>query len=162
MPVQVKEEKKLVLPVGKVELLKEFDQVKVKHHNPLDENNNQIRDAYRATHVALVKGKEVFVGISRVNPKDQFVKSFGREVAIGRAMQLWKEKAGVVPTRIGPTQAPRYPRAYVKTFETPEQLETILMTEIYDGLVEIKEVKPDVEPVAAGGCCGGSCQRTGC
>lgn len=153
--------KKLVLPVGSVPLLKEFDQVKIKHHNPLDENNNQIRDAYRATHVALVKGNEVFVGISRVNPKDQFVKAFGREVAIGRAMQLWKEKAGVAPSRKGSGRITRFNHSYVKTFETPEQLETILMTEIYDGLV-VKEVKQTEEAaptdLAGTGCCGrGNC-----
>ena len=157
MSTEVKEEKKLVLPVGKVFLLKEFDQVKIKHHNPLDENNNQIRDAYRATHVALIKGNEVFVGISRVNPKDQFVKAFGREVAIGRAMQLWKEKAGVAPVRKA-ARTPRYPHSYVKSFETPEQLETILMTDIYDpacDLVEIREVRLETEKMQE--CCGGAC-----
>jgi hypothetical protein len=154
---EVKKEKKLVLPVGNVPLLKEFDQVRIKHHNPLDENNNQIREAYRATHVALVKGNEVFIGISRVNPKDQFVKAFGREVAIGRAMQLWKEKAGVAPVR-KPSRASRYHNSYVKSFATQEQLETILLTEVYDGLVEVKEVSQDAPTDLSGSkCCGGGC-----
>lgn len=143
-----------------IEALKGFDSVKVKHHNPLDENNNSVPTAYRATHVGLVKGGKVYVGIAKTAPEDQFNKTLGREIALGRAMQTWKVDAGIVPARLKKTGTiSRGETSYVRTFATPEQLETILMTDIYDGLVEVKEVKPDVEPVEASGCCGGKvCQ----
>jgi hypothetical protein len=137
-----------------IKTLAGFDKVKIKHHNPLDENNNSIQDAYRATHVALVKEGKAYIGVARVAPGDQFNKTLGREIAIGRALQKWKVDAKISPVRSG--RLSRFDHSLVRPYTTEEELETVLMTEVFDGKVELKEVKPDAEPIAASGCCGGS------
>jgi len=143
-------------------ILEGFDKVKIKHHNPLDENNNSIRNAYRATHVALVKEGKAYIGVARVAPGDQFNKTLGREIAIGRALQKWKEDVKISPVRTGEgRRITRFDHALVRPYTTEEELETVLLTEVFDGKVELKEVKPDAEPLAAGGCCGGVCKTVG-
>jgi len=108
----------------KIDDLKQgFTWVKVKHYNTPE---------YKATHVALVKDGEVFVGIARANPNDQFSRAIGREVALGRAMHVWKVHVGIIQERARALALGRK-TAYVRKYETVEELEKILQEEVFSG-----------------------------
>ena len=53
---------------------------------------------HRGSRAALVKGSNVYIGIAQCVSFDQFNRRKGREIAKGRALQAWKEDAGVAPS----------------------------------------------------------------
>ena len=109
-------------------LKQEFDLVKIKHYNTPD---------YRATHVALVKGLNVYIGIARCVVEDPFNRRTGRLIALGRAYHEYEVAEHKIQTRGFKKWS------YVKFAENKDQLEEILCTEVYNGPVKDPIASPE-------------------
>lgn len=71
---------------NEVDQLQAFDKRVLKHHTTGE---------HRGTRAALVKGNDLYIGIAQCVSFDQFNRRKGRQIAQGRALQAWKEDAGV-------------------------------------------------------------------
>ena len=71
-----------------VDTLKEtFDQVYLKHH--IDHENTA--ELAGMTCAALVKGNTVFIGVSLCDSRDNFNRTRGRQIALGRALYEYRK-----------------------------------------------------------------------
>lgn len=117
------------------ELKQTFKQVKIKHFNS---------NTYRGTHVALVtKENRVYLSAAKCNPQDAFSRKTGRDIALGRALQRWKEDAGIVPER-------KNFSGKVVICSTDEEIDKVVEQNVF---AEPRQtLEPVYEPI---GCCGG-------
>src|ERR1019366_5926186 len=77
--------------------------------------------AWRGTRSGLVKGNNIFVGISQCVEYDQFNRPKGRKIAQGRSLQAWKEDAGISAVNAKRRHAGSY---YFKvTVESPAEID---------------------------------------
>lgn len=135
------------------ELKKTFKQVKVKHFNS---------ETYKGTHVALVtEENKVFVGIAKCNPRDQFNRRIGRDIAVGRAFKLWKFDAGVLPQ---PQHATTSNKIKVFAAKDEAEIESIIDKVVFtEPTPQLMPVEPQIVSCGGGSCCGGaSCGEASC
>lgn len=120
-----------------------FDRIQVKH----------LRSAtYQATHVGLVKGDKVFVGIAKCHKTDQFNKKMGIKIALGRAIHAWKVDAGI--TR------PRSKTKHTAVFKglNKEGIEGVLEAIDHEPVLASADVNTCSGACGStGGCCGRGC-----
>jgi hypothetical protein len=127
-------------------LKKEFDLVKIKHYNIVPTEENPHVSPYRATHVALVKGLNVYIGIARCFEEDPFNRKIGREIALGRAYHEYL----VHTKQIGNRGFKKW--SYVKFAEDADQVEDILAVEVFSGPIKDPMAVPEAEEGQCAGC----------
>lgn len=114
---------------GEINPLQAFDKQTLKHFvKPVN--------TFRGTRAALVKGLDVYVGIAQCVDFDQFNRRKGRAIAQGRALQAWKEDAGITSASTRRHAGSFY---YKVTATSLEDVEKLLVSHIF--LNEPKPVK---------------------
>jgi hypothetical protein len=130
-------------------LRKQFVRIKIRHYNTSE---------YRATHVALVDDKGVvYIGISLVNPQDQFSRKRGIDIACGRALYESRVANGEI--------VDRGERKWSHAILCPdkETIDAVIEKEVYSGPYYLEEVVEHIvekcgEESSCSGCCG-SCHN---
>ena len=83
------------------DLRQEFDKVKLHYATEERVVNNSEHPVkiIKVTRAGLVKDNKVFVGISECDFRDQFNKSLGRQIALGRAIYSYNVEQCNIPMR---------------------------------------------------------------
>ena len=104
---------------NEVDPLNEFDKKVLKHHT---------KGEHRGTRAAPVKGNDLYIGIAQCVSFDQFNRRKGRQIAQGRALQAWKEDAGVAPKALRKHAGSFY---FKTSVNSPEEIDAALVKYVF-------------------------------